>query len=74
VGPHLRVERLDTRGRIVGTQRSDRFQKLTSMADGGDAKVLEVVGYEVGQQFGVDVILPECRRVSFKTEGFATSP
>ena len=42
--------------------------KLAAMAERGDAEILEVVGRQIGQQFGVDVILAECRLVSFKTE------
>jgi hypothetical protein len=33
-----------------------------------DAKVFEVVGRQTGQEFDVDGILAECRRVLFKTQ------
>ena len=38
------------------------------MANGGDAETLEVVLCQIGQQFASDVILAECRLVSFKAE------
>jgi hypothetical protein len=56
------------RRRVFEAQRGDRFQELTTMADGGDAETLEVILCQIGQQFASDVILAECRRVSFKTE------
>ena len=44
------------------------------MADRGDAEILEVVGCQIGQELGIDVILAECRLVSFKTERLAANP
>src|ERR1700733_4301908 len=38
------------------------------MPERGDAYFPEVVGCQCGQEFGIDVILAECRLVSFKTE------
>jgi hypothetical protein len=52
----------------LGAQLDDRLQQLATMADRGDAELLEVVGRQSRQYFGVDVILAECRLVSFKAE------
>ena len=38
------------------------------MADSGNAKSLKIFGGEMAQFFSADVILAECRLVSFKTE------
>jgi hypothetical protein len=56
------------RRRVFEAQRGDRFQELTTMADGGDAETLEVILCQIGQQFASDVILAECRLVSFKAK------
>ena len=48
-------------------QCGDRFQQPAPMADGGDAEFLEVVGGQIGQYFGTDVILAECRLVALQT-------
>jgi hypothetical protein len=53
---------------VLEAQRGDRFQQTATVAYRGDAEILEVVGCEIGQKFGIDVILAECRLVSFKTE------
>jgi hypothetical protein len=41
---------------------------MAPMADGVDAKILEVVGREIGQQGNTDVILAECRLVALQTK------
>ena len=40
-------------------QRGDRFQKLAAVPDDGDANVLQVIGGQLGQNVGSDLILPE---------------
>jgi hypothetical protein len=42
-----------------------RRQQLTPMTERGDAYFLEVIGGQIGQQSGIDVILAECRLVAF---------
>jgi hypothetical protein len=42
-----------------------RRQQLTPMTGRGDAYFLEVIGGQIGQQSGIDVILAECRLVAF---------
>jgi hypothetical protein len=65
-----RTGRKPVRTRFRGgfeAQRCNRFRYTATMADRGDAKIFEVVGRRIGQQFGIDVILAECRLVAFKT-------
>jgi hypothetical protein len=38
------------------------------MADGGNAESLKIFGSEMAQFFSADVILAECRLISFKTK------
>ncbi len=50
--------------RIVGPQCGDGVQQPTPMARQGDAKFFEVFASQIGQHFGGDAILAECRLVA----------
>ena len=54
--------------RAFEAQRGDRLQQTAPMAERGDAYFLEIIGGQIEQYFGADVILAECRLVAFQTQ------
>ena len=40
-------------------QGGDRFEEFAPVPDGGDANVFEIVSSQLGQDLGVNLVLPE---------------
>jgi hypothetical protein len=55
-------------GGQCGAERSNRGEELAAMADRGHADADQVVGRQLRQHFAIDIVVPECRRVSFEPQ------
>ena len=51
-----------------GSQRGDRIEENTAMADRRHAEISEVLGGQLGQDGLVDRVFPECLLVAFQAE------
>src|SRR5215210_7228084 len=51
-----------------GSQRGDRIEEDTAMADRRHAEVSEVLGGQLGQDCLIDRVFPECLLVAFQAE------
>ena len=49
-------------------QSGDRFEELAAMSDDGDANVFEIVSSQLGQNLGVNLVLPERRLVALQPQ------
>ena len=55
-------------GRRCSAERSDRGQQLAAMADRGHADADQVLGRQLRQNFAIDIVVAECRRIALQAQ------